>query len=509
MEHRKIESDIEGLVKKYNLDSDPFAGYSFKASPNREYELQKQEESFKLSRSSPLMPSHLIYESPQYSKTPELYEQQKESMNSKAIASAMKALQDRLKSVENAKNQLQADMDTLEKKNYEDKQKLSSELKRAVYNEKDLEKKCYECDQVLKAKNALIIKLEDQVGFLNTQCEFIEKENKRVQAQYKIDKENWALQAEHFKKLLNSKNNSEESSLEALSAEKAKNRNLEGKILEKDIMIDSLNEEIYELQQNLDSQKEINKKNTDRLEEELRKTKLELNDKERRLEEANRNYQEMITKKETEIRELRLHISELNKMNNLNEEARNALKREHIETRHYVKDITEINEQLVDSLKRENQVKFLLNNSMRERSLSSKSSKKRKKFAMSLKKPSFKKIPKTSKHKREVSEGSSSERSSKGFTPRRHVKSPSYLDSNKNKERELEFRIQELDREISQLNGMYKQLLLMSDDENRDLGSLKAQLDDISGKMEEKSKILYSLKRKHQGMLREKMLTFN
>ncbi|CAG9313577.1 unnamed protein product [Blepharisma stoltei] len=510
MEHSKIDSDIEALVRKYNLDSDPFTSFSFKTSPQKEIPIPEQDESFKLSRGSALSSSQ--YESPQlsFSRPPILSTSPKDSASSQAIASAMKALQEKLKITENAKEQLQSDIDVLEKRSYEEKQRMNTELSKAIYSVKDLEKKCYELDQALQTKNNLIGKLEDQIGFLNTQCGFAEGENKRFQEQYAIDKENWSLQVEHFKKMLATKNDSEESSLEALRAEQAKNRNLEEKILEKDEVIEALNEEIYQLRQNLDSERDIHQKNLEVLEDELRRTKLDLNDKTIRLDDLNKSYQDTLSKQSTEIEELKLHIAELNKINFLSEEARNALKHEHMETQHFVKDIVSVNEQLVDSLKRESQAKLLLENASRERSLSNKPIKKhKKKFSASLKKSIVNKTQKSNAHKREYSRESSIERSSRGFTPKRHVKSPSYLKNNKNEEKELEYEIKELDKEISKYNGMYKQLLLMSNDGSRDLGALKAELDDISAKMEEKSKMLYSLKRKHQAILREKMLTFN
>lgn len=43
-------------------------------------------------------------------------------------------------------------------------------------------------------------KLEEQVQFLEEQCKFARAETKRLEAQYAIDKQNWALQIEHLQK---------------------------------------------------------------------------------------------------------------------------------------------------------------------------------------------------------------------------------------------------------------------------------------------------------------------
>lgn len=181
MEDRKIDSDIEALVQKYNLDADPFVSFSFRPQPVQE--AQRYDESSKSGYSA-----HSNYESPQISfSRPQL---QDSPNNSKAVASAMKALQDKLHIAEESRDQLQSDIEVLEKQSYEDKQRLSFELNKRIVSEKELEKKCFELDQSLKVKISLIEKLDEQVAFLNTQNEFIEAENRRNHDQHAIDKEN-------------------------------------------------------------------------------------------------------------------------------------------------------------------------------------------------------------------------------------------------------------------------------------------------------------------------------
>jgi hypothetical protein len=61
----------------------------------------------------------------------------------------------------------------------------------------------------VQTHNLKIEKLEEQVKFLQEQCNFARSETKRIQDQYDIDKENWSLEMQHLKKMIQKPMNDE------------------------------------------------------------------------------------------------------------------------------------------------------------------------------------------------------------------------------------------------------------------------------------------------------------
>jgi len=100
--------------------------------------------------------------------------------SSKAIASAMRALQTKIKLLEEEKLDLKRQLEEVESKSYSDRERWQSKLLDSMPSEET--------------------KLKEQVEFLKAQCQFAEAETKRIKEQYEIDKESWMLEVEHWKR---------------------------------------------------------------------------------------------------------------------------------------------------------------------------------------------------------------------------------------------------------------------------------------------------------------------
>ena len=153
----------------------------------------------------------------------------------------------------------------------------------------------------------------------------------------------------------------------------------------------------------------------------------------------------------------------------LSEEAREALKKQQMATKDFIKDVISVNEQLVGSLSKE----------AKPRSKKRSSSAQRNKSAMSVKTP------------REEAP-----------SIKQKVLVPSYL----NKEGKLQDTIQNLEDEIAEINSNYKRLISKTQDGTSDYLKCKEEIDKLARLIDEKSKALFAAKRKYSSMVREKII---
>jgi chromosome segregation ATPase len=152
---------------------------------------------------------------------------------SSSITSAMKALQDKIKVLESEKN---------------------NSTTSNPPNSKDLEN-----------YQQKIIRLEEQVKFLEEQCQFARNETKRTIDQYNIDKENWNLQFEHMKRQLQ----------KGSGAKYEKNDTIQNKKLTNDMQnqIDQLTTEAFTIRKNYENLKTTSNKKILGLEADIQRYK--------------------------------------------------------------------------------------------------------------------------------------------------------------------------------------------------------------------------------------------
>ena len=88
---------------------------------------------------------------------------------------------------------------------------------------------------------------------------------------------------------------------------------------------------------------------------------------------------------------------------------------------------------------------------------------------------------------------------------RKKVSAPSYLKS----EEKLQDLISSLEREIEDINTHYRRLLQTSQEGGSGYLTLKKELDDMAKVLDEKTKSLFSAKRRYSTIIREKMMKFD
>ena len=336
-----------------------------------------------------------------------------------------------------------------------------------LQKDKELTLKTLDLDSEFKFQLSKSRGLEDQVTFLKTQMEFYETENKKMQEQFFIEKENWMLQMESLKRQLQYKQIEGNSSSSSVKLEKEENRMLREQVMQLKNNEVELNCELDELRRAFDREKGKMQESVGLKDIEMKTCSGEfqlvlqqMKQEQERLQQACANLNGNVCEKDKKIKELENVLR-------LSEEAREALKKQQMATQDFIKDVVSVNEQLVGSLQKSSNPK----NKKRTNSASRKSN--------TLPKP----------FQDEDSQ-------------RKKVSIPSYL----NNESKIQETIQNLEEEIQEINSNYKKLLIKTNDGSSDYLKYKEEIDNLAKLLEEKSKTLFAAKRKYSSMVREKII---
>ena len=189
---------------------------------------------------------------------------------SKAYASAMKALQEKLIELENENNSLKQKISDLESKKLSNKHTFEIQIQedRQRY-EKIFKQKLNDLEQQDKTSQKTIKKLNDCIKLFEIKLKFNEDQVLRLNEQVLLDKENFQLEAECLKKSLLEAKNIEKDSKEELVKVKREKKLLKDQLYEQEKFIDSLREEVDYLKQH-------NKEHKIRIEENFKSIKSEL-----------------------------------------------------------------------------------------------------------------------------------------------------------------------------------------------------------------------------------------
>ncbi|CAG9330856.1 unnamed protein product [Blepharisma stoltei] len=508
MEESRSRIDIDALIQKYKLEPSPYSSAEFKPtsveeSDSKEYEEIKKGRQLSFNESS--------------SKKPENF-QQSESANdtikSKAITNAMKALQEKVNKLESEKDGLQAEIEYTKMKHLSEINELEEKYKNKAANLSE------------DSEGLSIQKLEEQVEFLHSQCEFAEAENKRLSEQYTIDKENWALQFEHLKRQINSKPPipSNNNLVEMLKQEQTEHKKTLEQLEQRENEFEEVSKELEFYKKKCETQKDEYQKNFKYIEGELRRIKLEQEARIVDLENENKKYKELYEKLllENQKRDYKKPAHPYNEpktttpRQSLDIKAKQAaeIKAKSKQT----SDVKSTPKQVVKkpsiSTNDKAPIQVQVRNK-RENSLNSSNSKPLTRSSsvtkqMPSKQASSTATPGTPTHKflrrnDSLKDSIHTDRSSSG-TPKNHYKTPSYLKKNKENEASLETQIQDQEKDVSSLNARYKLLLHLSQDGNQDLSTIRNELVSISQSIDDKTKIIFSLKQRQQEIIKNKML---
>ncbi|CAG9326321.1 unnamed protein product [Blepharisma stoltei] len=310
-------------------------------------------------------------------------------------------------------------------------------------NDELKKKNCPEKEGNSASSNLVIKQLQDKVNFLKSRCDFMESENKRLSEQYEIDKESWNIQVEHFKKQMECKN--------------------------KENFGENSNKSLYEIIKTKEKENE------------------ELNGALNNYKDAIEKYQLKIEKIEGDLDNIKAEQDE--KISRLEEENK-FLKNKLLESKKCMKTHKSSKTTKRDK-SRPSCTDKSLKKSQKERSVSAKRSNSSKRSTKSIKIP----VVTIEKLKRSEKESTTTSERSSGSTPRRHghVRVPSYLKKSKNAN-DKSSQMQDIENEISELNGRYRILLHLSQDDTYDLTSLRKELVEVASEIDRKSKILFSIR---------------
>ena len=146
----------------------------------------------------------------------------KESASSRAVANAMRALQDKVRFYESENERLTQALGTLEEKCLADRerwqQRFMEEMNSSNEKEKAITHKIFELEEEIRRNMTRTVMLEEQNRILEDQVKFNEREIKRNLESFNVDKETLVLQLEHSQKIAQNYENEKEKHLAKITA---------------------------------------------------------------------------------------------------------------------------------------------------------------------------------------------------------------------------------------------------------------------------------------------------
>jgi predicted nucleic acid-binding Zn-ribbon protein len=365
---------------------------------------------------------------------------------------------DTLKVLESQKQRLEIDLEACNHRFLKEKSQLESKIAAFEANEGKLKEELMFVKNEFSRFKDRSVESNEKFLFLESQVDFLNKENKRLAEQHKIDKENWELKLENLKK--NVKGDSSESVKLSLALSKAEAR------------IASLTGEVEELRSKNEFQKTSYQQKLDYVQGEVAKLKQEEEKYIKELEAKNKDNEEI-------IRQLNKKIQEIEKMMEKQKKIGFSKKNE---VKTFEKSLS-VSEKLSKSYKSPLVSSPATKAKPQQSTRRSSSTVKESDSAKSIR-------------KKPPSRDSSAE---KTMPTRVHNKAPSYL-RKENQSNNIEL----IEKEIAVLTGRYKYLLQMSQ-EASELQSLRTEIHKVANEIEEKSNMLFALKKKQKEFLMQQV----
>ncbi|OMJ77829.1 hypothetical protein SteCoe_22496 [Stentor coeruleus] len=369
--------------------------------------------------------------------------------NSRALAGAMKALQDKIKFLESELIQYKEQLATVETKNLNDREKWQTRLLDEISMSKErdslIQQRFYETEEELKKALSRISTLDEQVKIKDLQCKFAENESKRNMEQFSVEMEGMIMQNEHLQKTLQAKIAGENKIQKAME-QAIRDKNLSEEELKQQKRINSgLQAEVSYLRENAEHQRSSLQKNKQNIENELTTLNAELTQRVKELEVKNKSLRDQNYNQSQQINHLKKEIAEMTKIN----DSSNTVKFENIKSKTLPK------------------------------------------------KPPSKSSSKTPRRspRRSMSPGV------KKTTESHKVVKPHFDNEN-----EFKKRISFCEREIDKLSTSYRDLINLSSTGSGNLGELRKEMARIADDIEKKNEELYEYKKKQQDFLRARLM---
>lgn len=377
------------------------------------------------------------------------------------------SLKERIKSLESQKKRLEIDLQATVLRFQKEKDLLQSKISLLESSERSSKEELQKISQELTKSASIPKDSSEKLLFLESQVEFLTKENKRLAEQYKLDKENWELRLENLKK--GGKLESPINPKTSMQLSKAESR------------IQALTSEVEDLKLRNDQQKINYQQKLDYVQSEVKKLKAEEEKYIKELETKNKENEEIIA-------QLNKKVKEIEGMMKKNLEKKSAEKKKvelKIPEQKSMEKSLSVSEQLSKSFKN-----ALIQSPVGRRKVPVSN----RRSSSSIKDADSEKSIK----KKTVSRDSSAEKCHPA-PARVHNKVPSYL-RKENQSNNIDL----LEKEIAVLTGRYKYLLQMSQ-EASELQSLKTEITKVANEIESKSNQLFSLKKKQKEFLMQQV----
>ncbi|CAG9324140.1 unnamed protein product [Blepharisma stoltei] len=422
--------------------------------------------------------------------------------NSRSYANAMRALHEKIRSLESENAQLKDKIASIETKSSFDSKKwqerLIDEAKIWSQKEKYLQSTIFGLEQKIKEMSEKLSTNDEKLRIKDDHIWHQSSQEKMNYQQFKLDKENLSLEIEHLKRQLANEINEHKNSENMLIR------------IEKDKkLIEEENSQLRRANYILEEEVELLKKsakNPKALYEDEGIRENDYIEKIKELEFKNKSLNETASNQKQQLEILQKEIEEIYRSQKTSANS-NA---ESLQTPSSRKEISSYKEEYKLSSSKKSSTKTnlgSLSSSSNRKDLSPYKGGKPKKFkknfsAKIIKRPVSPLCDVCAKKEDERPLKSSLKKKpfQKSVTGLVRINEPQGMN-----EDQIANSIEKLENEISFLGKKYKQLLHSSQEETSDLEVLRKEITETSAEIQQKSDALYELKRKRHAMLREKL----
>ena len=367
---------------------------------------------------------------------------------SRALAGAMKALQEKIKILETELMDSKDLIMDLQTKHANDREKWQTRFIEEIQMKKErenyLQNKVYEMEEEVRKCHGKLQNAEEQIKIKDIQCKFVENESKRNSEKFSVDIENVTLQLDYLQKSLNSKIAAEKKIQKGLEAAARDKELAEEELKQQKRINSSLQAEVNYLRENADYQRNSIQKSHESLQSEFTQQNLEFSQRIKELEIKNKSLRDINHNQSQQILHLKKEISELNRMNELNSTSK------------------------IDLVK---------SNSMKN------------------KPPYMQNIKNSNSKRRSVSPGLRKQGSDLGKSTKKEQGSDDGFKK----------QISTCEREIDKMSSSYRDLISMSSQGSGDLSALRREMAKLATDIEKKNEELFTYKKKQQSFLRERL----
>lgn len=407
---------------------------------------------------------------------------------SKSVASAMRALQDKIRSLDSENNALRNTIKLYEEKSKSEldrwQQKYYQDTQYSTDKEKTFFLKQRELEEELRKHITRANQMQDRLGIVETEANHLREEVKRSSDIFKIEKENWSLERENYQRTLNSKSSDEKSLLSVVKKLEGEKMIVEEELKQQKNITQAMQSELEFIQQNSETRTYSLQRNLEQIENELAKQNSDNLQKLKQVEIQNKSLVAQLEQRDKQVNFLKSELDKLQQTLKSSEAARYSL----------------MSQTPTESSGKSSTPRKTRSILKTPRPSSRQSSTSRKRSAPRSSEP---RTPRTSTpHNRHIGGHKDELSSSQSLST---FRSALNTDRTSDSEDSIAREISTTEREINEMNRRYKSLLQRSYENGVDLPSIRVEIGNLAQSLEAKSNELYLLKKKQSNILRDKL----